>query len=194
MAVEKVNGVENIETPQGVTAIEIEETEIAPNVTEMDDGSVIVGEMEEQIAPIQVPFNANLAEFIDDTELGRISSEMVNEVQEDMNSRKEWEDQYKGGLELLGMNYEDRAEPFEGASGIVHPLLAESVTQFQAQAYRELLPAGGPVTTAIIGQETSEVLAQAERVKNFMNYQITYEMEEYDPELDQMLFYLPIVV
>ena len=193
MAVEKVNGVENIETPQGVTAIEIEETEIAPNVTEMDDGSVIVGEMEEQIAPIQVPFNANLAEFIDDTELGRISSEMVNEVQEDMNSRKEWEDQYKGGLELLGMNYEDRAEPFEGASGIVHPLLAESVTQFQAQAYRELLPAGGPVTTAIIGQETSEVLAQAERVKNFMNYQITYEMEEYDPELDQMLFYLPIV-
>ena len=193
MAVEKVNGVENIETPQGVTAIEIEETEIAPNVTEMDDGSVIVGEMEEQIAPIQVPFNANLAEFIDDTELGRISSEMVNEVQEDMNSRKEWEDQYKGGLELLGMNYEDRAEPFEGASGIVHPLLAESVTQFQAQAYRELLPAGGPVTTAIIGQETSEVLAQAERVKSFMNYQITYEMEEYDPELDQMLFYLPIV-
>ena len=193
MAVEKVNGVENIETPQGVTAIEIEETEIAPNVTEMDDGSVIVGEMEEQIAPIQVPFNANLAEFIDDTELGRISSEMVNEVQEDMNSRKEWEDQYKGGLELLGMNYEDRAEPFEGASGIVHPLLAESVTQFQAQAYRELLPAGGPVTTAIIGQETSEVLAQAERVKNFMNYQITYEMEEYDPELDQMVFYLPIV-
>jgi len=193
MAIEKVNGVENIETPQGVTAIEIEETEIAPNVTEMDDGSVIVGEMEEQIAPIQVPFNANLAEFIDDTELGRISSEMVNEVQEDMNSRKEWEDQYKSGLELLGMNYEDRAEPFEGASGIVHPLLAESVTQFQAQAYRELLPAGGPVTTAIIGQETSEVLAQAERVKNFMNYQITYEMEEYDPELDQMLFYLPIV-
>ena len=193
MAVEKVNGVENIETPQGVTAIEIEETEIAPNVTEMDDGSVIVGEMEEQIAPIQVPFNANLAEFIDDTELGRISSDLVGEVQEDINSRKEWEDQYKGGLELLGMNYEDRAEPFEGASGIVHPLLAESVTQFQAQAYRELLPAGGPVTTAIIGQETSEVLAQAERVKNFMNYQITYEMEEYDPELDQMLFYLPIV-
>ena len=193
MAVEKVNGVENIETPQGVTAIEIEETEIAPNVTEMDDGSVIVGEMEEQIAPIQVPFNANLAEFIDDTELGRISSDLVGEVQEDINSRKEWEDQYKSGLELLGMNYEDRAEPFEGASGIVHPLLAESVTQFQAQAYRELLPAGGPVTTAIIGQETSEVLAQAERVKNFMNYQITYEMEEYDPELDQMLFYLPIV-
>ena len=193
MAVEKVDGVENIDAPEGVTSVEIEEAELAPNVTEMDDGSVVIGEIEEQIAPIQVPFNANLAEFIDDTELGRISSEMVSEVQEDINSRKEWEDQYKSGLELLGMNYEDRAEPFEGASGIVHPLLAESVTQFQAQAYRELLPAGGPVKTAIIGQETPEVTAQAERVKNFMNYQITYEMEEYDPELDQMLFYLPIV-
>jgi len=193
MAVEKVDGVENIDAPEGVTSVEVEEAELAPNVTEMDDGSVVIGEIEEQITPIQVPFNANLAEFIDDTELGRISSDLVGEVQEDINSRKEWEDQYKSGLELLGMNYEDRAEPFEGASGIVHPLLAESVTQFQAQAYRELLPAGGPVKTAIIGQETPEVTAQAERVKNFMNYQITYEMEEYDPELDQMLFYLPIV-
>jgi len=193
MAIEKVDGVENLDAPKGVTSIEIEEAPIGDNITEMDDGSVVIGEMEEQIAPIQVPFNANLAEFIEDSELGRISSELVNEVQEDINSRKEWEDQYKGGLELLGMNYEDRAEPFEGASGIVHPLLAESVTQFQAQAYRELLPAGGPVKTAIIGQETPEIVAQAERVKNFMNYQITYEMEEYDPELDQMLFYLPIV-
>jgi len=193
MAVEKVDGVENIDAPDGVTSVEIEEAELAPNVTEMDDGSVVIGEIEEQIAPIQVPFNANLADFVEETELGRISSDLVGEVQEDINSRKEWEDQYKSGLELLGMNYEDRAEPFEGASGIVHPLLAESVTQFQAQAYRELLPAGGPVKTAIIGQETPEVTAQAERVKNFMNYQITYEMEEYDPELDQMLFYLPIV-
>jgi len=193
MAIEKVDGIENLDAPKGVTSIEIEEAPIGDNITEMDDGSVVIGEIEEQIAPIQVPFNANLAEFIDDADLGRISTEIVSDIQEDINSRKEWEDQYKNGLELLGMNYEDRAEPFEGASGIVHPLLAESVTQFQAQAYRELLPAGGPVKTAIIGQETPEIVAQAERVKNFMNYQITYEMEEYDPELDQMLFYLPIV-
>ena len=193
MAIEKVDGVENLDAPKGVTSIEIEEAPIGDNITEMDDGSVVIGEIEEQVAPIQVPFNANLAEFMDDADLGRISTEIVSEIQEDINSRKEWEDQYKNGLELLGMNYEDRAEPFEGASGIVHPLLAESVTQFQAQAYRELLPAGGPVKTAIIGQETPEIVAQAERVKNFMNYQITYEMEEYDPELDQMLFYLPIV-
>ena len=193
MAIEKVDGVENLDAPKGVTSIEIEEAPIGDNITEMDDGSVVIGEIEEQIAPIQVPFNANLAEFLDDADLGRISTEIVSDIQEDINSRKEWEDQYKNGLELLGMNYEDRAEPFEGASGIVHPLLAESVTQFQAQAYRELLPAGGPVKTAIIGQETPDIVAQAERVKNFMNYQITYEMEEYDPELDQMLFYLPIV-
>ncbi len=193
MAIEKIDGIENIDAPQGVTSVEIEEAPISDNITEMDDGSIVIGEVEEQVAPIQVPFNANLAEFIDEDELGKISSELVNEVQEDTSSRREWEDQYKGGLELLGMNYEDRSEPFEGASGIVHPLLAESVTQFQAQAYRELLPAGGPVKTSIIGQETPEIIAQAERVKNYMNYQITYEMEEYDPELDQMLFYLPIV-
>ena len=193
MAVEKVDGVENLDAPQGVTSVEIQEAEIAPNVTEMDDGSVVIGQVEEQVAPISIPFDANLAEFIDESELGTLSSDLVAEVDEDINSRREWEDQYKGGLELLGMNYEDRAEPFEGASGIVHPLLAESVTQFQAQAYRELLPAGGPVKTAIIGNETPDIVAQAERVKNYMNYQITYEMEEYDPELDQMLFYLPIV-
>ena len=142
MAIEKIDGIENIDAPQGVTSVEIEEAPISDNITEMDDGSIVIGEVEEQVAPVQVPFNANLAEFIDEDELGKISSELVGEVQEDINSRREWEDQYKGGLELLGMNYEDRAEPFEGASGIVHPLLAESVTQFQAQAYRELLPAG----------------------------------------------------
>jgi len=193
MAIEKIDGIENIDAPQGVTSVEIEETPISDNITEMDDGSIVIGEVEEEVAPKQVSFNANLADFIDEDELGKISSQLVGEVQEDTSSRREWEDQYKGGLELLGMNYEDRSEPFEGASGIVHPLLAESVTQFQAQAYRELLPAGGPVKTSIIGQETPEILAQAERVKNYMNYQITYEMEEYDPELDQMLFYLPIV-
>ena len=91
------------------------------------------------------------------------------------------------------MKPEDREQPFEGASGVVHPLLAESVTQFQAQAYREMLPAGGPVRTQIIGAQNPMLSAQAERIKEYMNYQITYEMEEYDPELDQMLFYLPIV-
>ena len=110
-----------------------------------------------------------------------------------MSSRKEWEDTYKRGIDLLGMEYDERTEPFEGATGVVHPLLSESVTQFQAQAYREMLPSGGPVRTQIVGLETPEVVAQSERVKDYMNYMLTYEMEEYDPETDQMLFYLPIV-
>ena len=193
MAIEKVNGIENASLPEGVQ-VSVTETEITPGVTELEDGSAIIGEMQEELeASMPVPFNANLAEFIDDSELGVISSDIVGNIDEDISSRKDWEDQYKGGLELLGMNYEDRAEPFEGASGVVHPLLAESVTQFQAQAYREMLPASGPVRTHIVGAESPELLSQAERVKNYMNYQITYEMEEYDPELDQMLFYLPIV-
>ena len=193
MAIEKVNGIENAALPEGVQ-VAVTETEITPGITEFEDGSAIIGEMQEQLdAPISIPFDANLAEHIDDGELGTIASDIVGDIENDIQSRRDWEDQYKSGLELLGMNYEDRAEPFEGASGIVHPLLAESVTQFQAQAYREMLPASGPVRTHIVGAESPELLSQAERVKNYMNYQITYEMEEYDPELDQMLFYLPIV-
>ena len=193
MAIEKVNGIENAALPEGVQ-VAVTETEITPGITEFEDGSAIIGEMQEQLdAPISIPFDANLAEHIEDGELGTIASDIVGDIENDIQSRRDWEDQYKSGLELLGMNYEDRAEPFEGASGIVHPLLAESVTQFQAQAYREMLPASGPVRTHIVGAESPELLSQAERVKNYMNYQITYEMEEYDPELDQMLFYLPIV-
>ena len=193
MAIEKVNGVENPKQPQGVQ-VPLPEAEITPGVTELDDGSAIIGEMQQEIEiTTPIPFNANLADFIEESDLGVVSNDLVGAIDDDISSRRDWEEQYKGGLELLGMNYEDRAEPFEGASGVVHPLLAESVTQFQAQAYREMLPASGPVRTHIVGAESPELLAQAERVKNYMNYQITYEMEEYDPELDQMLFYLPIV-
>ena len=123
----------------------------------------------------------------------RVSTDLVGDIEEDMSSRREWEDTYKRGIDLLGMEYDERTEPFEGATGVVHPLLSESVTQFQAQAYREMLPSGGPVRTQIVGAETPEIVAQSERVKDYMNYMLTYEMEEYDPETDQMLFYLPIV-
>ena len=164
-----------------------------PSVMEMDDGSVIVGEITQEVSPIDIPFEANLAEFIENNDLMRISSDLVGDIEEDMSSRKDWEDTYKRGIDLLGMEYDDRTQPFEGATGVVHPLLSESVTQFQAQAYREMLPSGGPVRTQIVGAETPEVAAQAERVKHYMNYMLTYEMEEYDPETDQMLFYLPIV-
>jgi hypothetical protein len=165
-----------------------------PNIMEMEDGSAIIGEFEEDQIDIEnIPFDANLADYMDDADLKKISSDLMGDVEEDMSSRQDWEDTYKKGIDLLGMSYEERSQPFEGSSGVVHPLLSESVTQFQAQAYREMLPAGGPVRTQIIGAESPEVVQQAERIKHYMNYMITYEMEEYDPETDQMLFYLPIV-
>tara|TARA_R110002020_G_scaffold18150_2_gene63905 strand:- start:4329 stop:6812 length:2484 start_codon:yes stop_codon:yes gene_type:complete len=165
-----------------------------PGVTEFDDGSAVVGEFEEQAdIPASVPFDGNLADVIDEADLGRISSDLIGSIEDDLASREDWEDTYKTGLEFLGMKTEDRTEPFEGSSGVIHPLLAESVTQFQAQAYRELLPATGPVRTSVIGAQNEMLVKQSERVKDYMNYMITYEMEEYDPELDQMLFYLPVV-
>jgi hypothetical protein len=185
-----------VEETQGLPEeIDVVESPIVPNVTELESGAAIVGELpEEQPMPVdQIPFDANLAEFIDEGELGVISSDLKQSIRDDLSSREEWEQIYKSGLELLGINYEDRTEPFEGATGVIHPLLSESITQFQAQAYRELLPAGGPVRVQIVGQETPDVIAQAERVKDYMNYEIVNNMEEFDPELDQMLFYLPIV-
>ncbi len=165
-----------------------------PGVTEFDDGSVVVGEYEEEQAPIvDVGFDGNLAEVVDEAELGRISSDLVGSIEDDLAAREDWEDTYKRGLEFLGMKTEERSEPFEGSSGVIHPLLAESVTQFQAQAYRELLPATGPVRTSVVGAQNEMLVKQSERVKDYMNYMITYEMEEYDPELDQMLFYLPVI-
>jgi chaperonin GroES len=140
----------------------------------------------------QVPHDANLAEYIEDNELSRFASDLLAEFESDRDSRKDWEDTYIKGLDMLGFKYEDRTQPFEGASGVVHPLLAESVTQFQAQAYKELLPPSGPVRTQVVGVETPETNEQAQRVQEFMNYQITEVMQEYDPDMDQLLFYLPL--
>ena len=140
----------------------------------------------------EADFDDNLAEFLDGGELGRISSKLISLYEEDVESRKDWYETFKDGLDLLGIKSDPRSEPFEGSSGVYHPLLAEAVTQFQAQAYKELLPAGGPVDTRVLGRVTDPKLMQANRVKNFMNYQIVFKMEEYDPEMDQLLFYLPL--
>ena len=134
-------------------------------------------------------FYRNLAEELDDRELGRLSSELLGEFDANKASRSDWEDAYSKGLELLGYNYEERTMPFRGATGVTHPLLAEAATQFQAQAFNELLPPSGPVRTNVIGEKTKGNEAQAHRVKDFMNYYITSVMEEYTPEFDQMLFY-----
>ena len=154
------------------------------------DGSVVINPEEEQ--QDEVPFGANLADFLEDDDLDELSNELQSGYTSDKSSREEWEQGYTKGLDLLGFKYEERTRPFDGASGVYHPLLSESVVQFQAQSYKELLPAGGPVRTQIIGSATPEVEAQSERVKEFMNYYITDVMEEYDPEMDQLLFHLPL--
>ncbi len=160
-------------------------------IVEEDDGSVLVDfDPSEDMA--DVGFDENLAEVMEDRELGAIASELMGEFDANKASRQEWEDAYTEGLELLGFNYQERTEPFRGASGVTHPLLAEAATQFQAQAFNELLPSSGPVRTAIMGDETREKQDQASRVRGFMNYYITNVMDDYTPDMDQMLFYLPL--
>ena len=160
-------------------------------IVEEDDGSVLVDfDPSEDMA--DVGFDENLAEVMEDRELGAIASELMGEFDANKASRQEWEDAYTEGLELLGFNYQERTQPFRGASGVTHPLLAEVATQFQAQAFNELLPSSGPVRTAIMGDETREKQEQASRVRGFMNYYITNVMDDYTPDMDQMLFYLPL--
>ena len=149
-------------------------------------------EIEEEVVVAENNFYSNLAEELDDNILQKISSQLKGEYERDKSSRKEWEDGYTSGLDLLGFKYTQPSKPFRGASGVTHPLLSEAITQFQAQAYKELLPSSGPVKTAIVGVQNEKTEDQASRVKNFMNYQITEKMEEYTPEMDQLLFYLPL--
>ena len=164
-----------------------------PNIELLDDGGADVNMDPNAPADTSnIPHDANLADFIQDEELSRFSADLLGEFESDKDSRKDWEDTYIKGLDMLGFKYEDRTQPFEGASGVVHPLLAESVTQFQAQAYKELLPPSGPVRCQVIGLSTPEVEDQAKRVQQYMNYQITDIMTEYDPDMDQLLFYLPL--
>jgi len=135
---------------------------------------------------------SNLAEFLDDSVLDPLGNKLYDQYTEYKESRADWEDSYRDGLSLLGFKYERKTEPFRNASGVNHPVLAEAVTQFQAQAYKELLPADGPVRAQILGDPTAAKQDQANRVKDFMNYQIMDQMKEYEPEFDQMLFYLPL--
>ena len=168
---------------EGVGEIEISPTE---------DGGVEIDFEPSDKRGENEDFYANLAEEIPDRELSRIAGDLLGEYDANKASRQDWEDAYANGLELLGFTYEERTQPFRGASGVTHPLLAEAATQFQAQAFNELLPPTGPVRTIVMGSETREKVAQAQRVKTFMNYYITNVMEEYTPDMDQMLFYLPL--
>ena len=179
--------------PNNQEEIELEIMEQPEEETELfvqADGSIIRGSdmPEEKVSK----FGENLAEALDDRELNTIATELVSSYEDDLDSRNDWFQTYTEGLDLLGINSDSRSQPFVGASGVHHPILAEAVTQFQAQAYKEMLPAGGPVDTEVLGITDNAKIEKANRVKNFMNYQITYKMEEYDPEMDQLLFYLPL--
>ena len=159
----------------------------------VNDEQVLLDEEIQAPTQPQMSFDANLVDFIDENTLEKISNDLLDSIETDKQSRSEWEKTYTDGLKYLGMKFDEtRSQPFEGSSGVVHPILAEAVTQFQAQAYKEMLPAKGPVKTEIVGARTIETENQAERVQEFMNYYIMNEMNEYDPELDQMLFYLPL--
>ena len=184
MAVEKNN--EIIEEEARVT----EEVQEQPEGLPVD--VTVEGEEEVVEERPQDDFNANLAEDMDERTLQSMASDLIAEYKKDKNSRKEWEEAYIKGLELLGTKYQEVTKPFKGASGVTHPLLAESVTQFQAQAYKELIPSDGPVRTQVVGLQTPQIEAQADRVKEYMNFLLMEEMEEYTTDMDQMLFYLPL--
>ena len=189
----KVPSPEEIEVAEQEKQQEVNEQGDPVEVTENEDGSVDIN-YDPAIASVEGGENHydNLAEHLPDDVLGRFGSTLYQNYQDYKNSRKDWERSYREGLDLLGFKYDQRTEPFQGASGATHPVLAEAVTQFQSLAYKELLPAEGPVRTQILGVPTPEKEQQSQRVKDFMNYQIMEKMKEYEPDFDSMLFHLPL--
>ena len=173
--------------------ISLQETEDL-EVTDREQAPEVIIEGEEDIleeAP-QEDFYKNLSEDMDERQLQDLANQLISDYKNDKETRKDWEESYTKGLDLLGFKYTQQTKPFTGASGVTHPLLAEAVTQFQAQAYKELIPADGPVKAQIVGKRDAAKEDQAERVKEFMNYMLMDKMEEYTPEMDQLLFMLPL--
>lgn len=181
-----------------ITEVEVEKPrgELIREAAEIlvtEEGLLTDEEILEQEEVLETDFNANLADFLSADTLNKLAQDLIGSIKSDLESRKDWEETYTDGLKYLGMKFDEaRSQPFEGSSGVIHPILAEAVTQFQAQAYKELLPAKGPVKTQILGVRNADTESQADRVREFMNYYIMNVMKEYDPELDQLLFYLPL--
>ena len=181
------------ELAQEIDITEPEQEKGPIEINEMEDGGVEIDfDPAAMVAEGGDDPRANLADLLEESVLDELASELQGEYEDNRSARDDWEQAYTNGLDLLGFKYENRTEPFAGASGATHPVLAEAVTQFQALAYKELLPAGGPVRTRVMGKLDDVKQAQADRVKDFMNYQIMCEMTEYEPEFDQMLFNLPL--
>ena len=185
-----------LEVPGAGEEVQVQEevTEKGPvEVTPEEDGGATINF---DPSAVNVPGTEshfdNLADILPEDVLDPLGSVLKENYMDYKMSRKDWEQSYMEGLDLLGFKYENRTEPFQGASGATHPVLAEAVTQFQAMAYKELLPSDGPVRTQIVGAINPQKEQQAQRVKDFMNYQIMDQMQEYEPEFDQMLFHLPL--
>ena len=177
-----IDKVVNLAPNTNITVIE--------EIEELPEIEIVLEEGEEETAPRQESeFYVNLAEDMEETDLAKISIDLLAFYEADKSSRGDWEQMYAKSLDLLGFKIEERTRPFRGATGVVHPMLTEAIVQFQAQAFKELLPAGGPVRTQTMGKETLDKVQQASRVQDFMNYQITTVMKEYTPEFDQLLFY-----
>ena len=174
--VEKIKEDLEVETPGEEVNIELEEE--TPELEKIRDRAEIIDE-----------FYENVALKLSDEVLQRISSSLVQEYKRDKVSRKDWETGYTKGLDLLGFKYTEMTRPFKGSASVTHPLLAEAVTQFQAQAYKELIPSDGPVRAQVVGAQSDDKVNQATRVQEFFNYMLLEKMEEYTPDMDQMLFY-----
>ena len=179
----QIETIEEVETPkEEVVSVEIKDSE---------DERTEVEKIRDQASEVS-DFYSNLAESMDESVLQKLSKQLVDDYKRDRISRKDWEQSYTKGLDLLGFKYIENTRPFKGSASVTHPLLAEAVTQFQAQAYKELLPSDGPVRTKVLGVESPDKVEQAQRVQDFMNYMLMEQMEEYTPEMDQLLFYLPL--
>ena len=175
--------------PQEELQIAIENPDSVAIATE-DGGMVIDFDPQEEKPDSE--FGSNLVDFIDDQELEHIGSDLISAFNMDRDSRKEWEETYTKGLDQLGLKIEERTQPWNGACGVFHPMLSEAVIRFQSQAIAEIFPAAGPVKTKIVGKITDEKEKQAQRVEDYMNYLLTYEMAEYRTETEKLLFSLPL--
>lgn len=183
--------------PEGITDVEDlgDMPDIEIEIEDPESVTIEMGELEIELKPAKPTaedFDANLADFMDDAELEGLGGDLIAEFDKDINDRKEWIQTYVEGLKLLGLKYEERTEPWEGACGVFHPMLTESVVRFQSEGITETFPASGPVKTQIIGKDTKEKQDAADRVKDDMNYQLTDVMQEYRPEHEKMLWSLPL--
>jgi hypothetical protein len=187
MAIEKAL----YQLPQGIEALAAEEPEIEIEIEDPESVTIGVDGLEIEIEPTRgtdEDFDANLAEQMSEGELTSLAGELIGDFDSDIGSRKDWIQTYVDGLELLGLKIEERAEPWEGACGVYHPILSEALVKFQSETMMSTFPAAGPVKTQIIGKETTEKKEAAERVKDDMNYQLTDVMQEYRPEHERMLW------